>query len=141
MKPVLVVNLIATYPTGRHPERCARSSWRVAAARVPDIDTVVGVYQGMVVAVIRGCALVPSAPEVAGAQVPSTPEVVGDDWDEGCRGRYYALGGEAFTDRDVSVWSLTRCPQLLAPLSSVQGIRYLAREEFDRIPMGNVQLK
>lgn len=138
MKPVLVVNLIATYPTGRHPESCARSSWRVAAA---DIDTVVGVYQGMVIAVIRGCALVPSAPEVAGAQVPSTPEVVGDDWDEGCRGRYYALGGEAFTDRDVSVWSLTRCPQLLAPLSSVQGIRYLAREEFDRIPMGNVQLK
>ncbi|WP_421317945.1 hypothetical protein [Aeromonas veronii] len=130
MKPVLVVNLIATYPTGRHPESCARSSWRVAAARVPDIDTVVGVYQGMVVAVIRGCSL-----------VPSTPEVVGDDWDEACRGRYYALGGEAFTDRDVSVWSLTRCPQLLVPLSSVQGIRYLSREEFDRIPMGNVQLK
>lgn len=127
MKPVLVVNLIATYPTCRHPESSARSSWRVAAARVPDIDTVVGVYQGMVVAVIRGCSL-----------VPSTPEVVGD---EGHRGRYYALGGEAFTDRDVTVWSLTRCPQLLAPLSSVQGIRYLSREEFDRIPMGNVQLK
>ncbi|MFM5096970.1 MULTISPECIES: hypothetical protein [Aeromonas] len=97
---------------------------------MPDIDTVVGVYEGMVVAVIRGCSL-----------VPSTPEVVGADWDEGCLGRYYALGGVAFTDRDVSVWSLTRCPQLLAPLSSVQGIRYLSRDEFDRIPMGNVQLK
>ncbi len=130
MKPVLVVNLKATYSAGRHPESCARSSWRVAAARVPDIDTVVGVYEGMVVAVIRGCSL-----------VPSTPEVVGADWDEGCLGRYYALGGVAFTDRDVSVWSLTRCPQLLAPLSSVQGIRYLSRDEFDRIPMGNVQLK
>ncbi|WP_429070709.1 hypothetical protein [Aeromonas veronii] len=97
---------------------------------MPDIDTVVGVYEGMVVAVIRGCSL-----------VPSTPEVVGTDWDEGCLGRYYALGGVAFTDRDVSVWSRTRCPQLLAPLSSVQGIRYLSRDEFDRIPMGNVQLK
>lgn len=129
MKPVLVVNLIATYPTGRHPESCARSSWRVAAARVPDIDTVVGVYQGMVVAVIRGCTL-----------VPSTPEVVGEDWDEGCRGRYYALGGVAFTDRDLSVWALHCCPQLLAALPSVQGIRYLSREEFDSLPMRDVAL-
>lgn len=129
MKPVLVVNLKATYSAGRHPESCARSSWRVSAERAPFIDTVVGVYKGKVVAVIRGCTL-----------VTSTPEVVGDDWDEGCRGRYYALGGVAFTDRDMSVWALHRCPQLLAALPSVQGIRYLSREEFDSLPIRGVAL-
>lgn len=97
---------------------------------MPFIDTVVGVYQGRVVAVIRSCSL-----------VPSTPEVVGADWDAGCRGRYYALGGEAFTERDLSAGALATCPQLLAPLASVQGLRYLSREEFDRIPTGSVLLK
>lgn len=123
-KNVLVVNLRKTYPTGRHVVDCVRSSWLVNPEKVPFIDTVVGVYKNTVRVVIKGCTL-----------VPSTPEVVGQYWDEGCKGRWYVLGGEAYHERQVSTVKSV-CPQVYQPLASVQGVRYLTREQFERIPEG-----
>lgn len=121
---VLVVNICETYPTGRSVVDCARSSWALDDDKAPFIDTVVGVYQNTVRVVIKGCTL-----------VPSTPEVVGQYWDEGCLGRWYVQGGESYDERQVLTVKV-ECPQVYKPLASVQGIRYLTKEQFDLIPEG-----
>lgn len=123
-KNVLVVNLCETYPTGRPVVDCARSSWVLDDDKALFIDTVVGVYQNTVRVVIKGCTL-----------VPSTPEVVGQYWDEGCIGRWYAQGGEPYHEGQVFTVK-DACPQVYKTLASVQGIRYLTQEQFDRIPHG-----
>ncbi|MFV4846587.1 hypothetical protein ACNJKD_09560 [Edwardsiella tarda] len=123
-KNVLVVNLCQTYPTGRPVVDCARSSWALDSDKASFIDTVVGVYQDTVRVVIKGCTL-----------VPSTPDVVGQYWDEGCKGRWYVLGGEAYHERQVFTVKAA-CPQVFQTLASVQGIRYLTQEQFERIPEG-----
>lgn len=123
-KNVLVVNLCQTYPTGRPVVDCARSSWALAADKAGFIDTVVGVYKHTVMVVIKGCTL-----------VPSTPAVAGQYWDEGCHGRWYAQGGEAYHQGPQST-DQAACPQLSQTLASVQGIRYLTQEQFEQIPLG-----
>lgn len=123
-KNVLVVNLCETYPTGRPVVDCARSSWALDDDKARSIDTVVGVYQNTVRVVIKGCTL-----------VPSTPAVVGQYWDAGCQGRWYAQGGEAYHEGQVFTVKAA-CPQVFQPLASVQGIRYLTQEQFERIPEG-----
>ncbi|MGL6350256.1 MAG: hypothetical protein ACRC2U_10555, partial [Aeromonas sp.] len=88
------------------------------------IDTVVGVYKHTVMVVIKGCTL-----------VPSTPAVAGQYWDEGCHGRWYVQGGEAYHQGPQSI-DQAACPQLSQTLASVQGIRYLTQEQFEQIPLG-----
>ncbi|MGL5485723.1 hypothetical protein [Aeromonas veronii] len=123
-KTVLVVNLCETYPTGRPVVDCARSSWALDDDKALLIDTVVGVYQNTVRVVIKGCKL-----------IPSTPEVVGQYWDEGCRDRWYVQGGTPYHEKQFTTVK-SACPQVFKPLASVQGIRYLTKEQFDLIPEG-----
>ncbi|WP_421277437.1 hypothetical protein [Aeromonas veronii] len=123
-KNVLVVNICETYPTDRFVVDCARSSWALDDDKAQFIDTVVGVYQNTVRVVIKDCTLVPATPEVCGAL-----------WDEGCNERWYVDGGDAFHEGQFATVK-DECPQVFKPLASVQGIRYLTKEQFDLIPEG-----
>ncbi|WP_421154173.1 hypothetical protein [Aeromonas dhakensis] len=129
MRNILVVNICQTYKTGRPVEFCARSSWELDDAKAPFIDTIVAVFDNQVRAVIKDCRL-----------VPATPEVVGKWWDEGCSGRWYADGGTVYDETQVFTVR-NECPQVYAPLASVQGIRYLTQAQFDQLPNGKVILK
>ncbi|HHQ4902723.1 TPA: hypothetical protein ACSP3M_004020 [Aeromonas veronii] len=127
-KNILVVNIVDTYQTKRDPVSCTRSAWLVDADKAQFIDTVVGVYDHKIRVVIKGCRLILSTPE----------ENV--DHDDGCVGRWFADGGDAFSEKGA-LTVRNECPQVFETLASVQGIRYLTQEQFDQIPNGKIKLK